>query len=465
MASIAPLRRSRSLSVPGYRKLQDRLVFISLVAVYYGIFIWSYGALLEPWQAFWGFGRSELGVEYWILSWLMVLLPALWMPLELRRPSQLIFMCQYLLLFVPATLVLYSTDLPRLRPDEALQCLLVMFVGLTIMQSIYFLPLVRLPQVRVDPRVFWAAFFAITIAMLALVVIFLGANLQFIGLKAIYTVRRDAADLLQAQGGALVLYAAAWFAGVSLPVLFALAVYRRSILLGAAVLAGYVFLFGVTGTKTAMLAVVILGAAAIVSARRGAGFSRLFVIGISLLLAFPVVFDAFGDLGREIQRWYVSFVHARIFGVPQLVMAQYLGFFAQHPETAWSQVAGIGAFVVDPYDMDLPRTLGYFYYGTPVGLNAGLWVQDGIAAGGLPAAILMSIVGAGVLWVFDSMTARVPPRFLFIAVAVIAISFMNTPLPTTLVSGGMALLAALMYLAPRISGRRHHGIPLAHGLH
>ena len=118
MAFIAPLRRPRSLLVPGYRQLQDRLVFISLVAVYYGIFIWSYGALLEPWQAFWGFGRSELGVEYWILSWLMVLLPALWMPLELRRPSQLIFMCQYLLFFVPATLVLYSTDLPRLRPDE-----------------------------------------------------------------------------------------------------------------------------------------------------------------------------------------------------------------------------------------------------------------------------------------------------------------------------------------------------------
>lgn len=297
-------------------------------------------------------------------------------------------------------------------------------------------------------------FLAMTLALLALVVIFLGANMQFIGLKAIHTVRRDAAQMLEVQGGPLVLYAMSWFAGVSLPVLFAVAVYRRSLLLAAAVLAAYVFLFGVTGTKTAMLAVVILGAAALVSARRGARFSHLFVLGISLLLAFPVIFDAFGEVGRELQRWYVSFVHARIFGVPQLVMAQYIGFFAQHPETAWSQVAGIGAFVADPYDMDLPLTLGYFYYGTPVGLNAGLWAQDGIAAGGMPALLFMSIVAAGVLWIFDSMAARVPPRFAFIAVAVVGVSFMNIPLPTTLVSAGMALLAVLMYLAPHIPERR-----------
>jgi|OpeIllAssembly_1097287.scaffolds.fasta_scaffold25034_2 hypothetical protein len=447
-------RPSRFCRVADPRRLQDRLVLVALVAIYYGTFIWAYRELLEPWQSFWGFGRSELGVEYWILNWMMVLLPALWMPMELRRPSQLLFMCQYLVLFVPATLVLYSTDLPRLSPDEALGYLLAMFVGLTIMQAIYLLPLVRLPWVQVQPWPFWGGFLAVTLALLVLVVIFLGANMQFIGLKAIYTVRRDAAQMLEVQGGSLVLYAMSWFAGVSLPVLFAVAVYRRSVLLVLAVLAAYGFLFGVTGTKTAMLAIVILGAAALVSARRGARFSHLFVLGVSLLLAFPVIFDAFGEVGRELQRLYVSFVHARIFGVPQLVMAQYIGFFAQHPETAWSQVAGISAIVADPYDMDLPVTLGYFYYGTPVGLNAGLWAQDGIAAGGMPALLLMSIVAAGVLWIFDSMAVRVPPRFAFIAVAVIGVSFMNIPLPTTLVSAGMALLAVLMYLAPHIPERR-----------
>jgi hypothetical protein len=445
---------SRVCRVADPRRLQDRLVLVALVAIYYGTFIWSYRVLLEPWQSFWGFGRSELRIEHWILNWLMVLLPALWMPMELRRPSQMLFMCQYLVLFVPATLVLYSTDLPRLSQDEALTYLLAMFAGLTIMQAVYLLPLVRLPLVQVPSWLFWGGFLAMTLALLALVVIFLGANMQFIGLKAIHTVRQDAVAMLSVQGGRLVLYAVSWFAGVSLPVLFAVSVYRRSVLLACAVLAAYVFLFGVTGTKTAMLAVVILVAAALVSARRGARFSHLFVLGISLLLAFPVIFDAFGEVGRELQRWYVSFVHARIFGVQQLVMAQYIGFFAQHPETAWSQVAGIGALVADPYDMALPVTLGYFYYGTPVDLNAGFWAQDGIAAGGIPALLFMSIVAAGVLWFFDSMAARVPPRFAFIAVTVIGVSFMNIPLPTTLVTAGLVLLAVLMYLAPQIPERR-----------
>lgn len=150
-------RPSRSCRVPDPRRVQDRLVLVALVAIYYGTFIWSYRELLEPWQSFWGFGRSELGIEYWILNWLMVLLPALWMPMELRRPSQLLFMCQYLVLFVPATLVLYSTDLPRLSPDEALGYVLAMFVGLTIMQAIYLLPLVRLPWVQAQPWLFWGA--------------------------------------------------------------------------------------------------------------------------------------------------------------------------------------------------------------------------------------------------------------------------------------------------------------------
>jgi hypothetical protein len=66
----------------------------------------------------------------------------------------------------------------------------------------------------------------------------------------------------------------------------------------------------------------------------------------------------------------------------------------------------------------------------------------------------MSIVAAGVFWVFDSMVARVPPRFAFIALAVVGVSFMNIPLPTTLVSAGMALLAVLLYLAPFIPERR-----------
>jgi hypothetical protein len=52
------------------------------------------------------------------------------------------------------------------------------------------------------------------------------------------------------------------------------------------------------------------------------------------------------------------------------------------------------------------------------------------------------------------MAVRVPPRFAFIAVAVIGVSFMNIPLPTTLVTAGMALLAVPTHLAPHIPERR-----------
>jgi hypothetical protein len=77
-----------------------------------------------------------------------------------------------------------------------------------------------------------------------------------------------------------------------------------------------------------------------------------------------------------------------------------------------------------------------------------MWTQDGIGAAGVGGVLLVSVVGAIALWVFDSMTARISPAFVALASAVVAISFMNVPLTTTLVTGGMGLVAILMYLMP-----------------
>ena len=77
-----------------------------------------------------------------------------------------------------------------------------------------------------------------------------------------------------------------------------------------------------------------------------------------------------------------------------------------------------------------------------------MWAQDGVGAAGIGGVLLVSVVGALVLWVFDSMTARVSPPFVALASTVVAISFMNVPLTTTLVTGGMGLVAVAMYLMP-----------------
>jgi len=399
-----------------------RLLFVVLVAAYYATFIWTYYVLLVPWQGFWGFGDRRLTWEYGALSWLLVLLPALWCPLELRRPSQLLFLFQYLVMFIPANVVLYNCELPTLQPDDVLAMLLTMFAGLTLMEAIYLLPLLRLPAIAVPARLYWSAFYAVLAALALAIVVTLGRNLQFQGLSGIYSVRLEAADLVQSSGGSgLIWYLIGWFASVFLPVAFAVAMLRGSALLATLVTVGYLFLFGVTGTKTAMLGVVILWGLSRVTRLRGARFAPGFVVALSVLLLVPLVFDPFGDVGEVLQKWYVLIVHARIFGVPQLVFSQYMGFFAQHPLTWWSHIHGVDAMVTYPFTIDTGRLLGSYYYGTSVQLNAGPWTQDGIGAAGLGGILIASLVGALVLWVYDSLTARVAPAFVALASAALFI--------------------------------------------
>jgi len=167
-----------------------------------------------------------------------------------------------------------------------------------------------------------------------------------------------------------------------------------------------------------------------------------------VLLLVPTVFDPFDELGELLQKWYVVLVHARIFGVPQLILGQYYAFFEQHPLTWWSHINGIDAFVNFPYTLDVPYTTGWFYYAIPVGLNSGMWIEDGIGAAGIGGVPIVTVIAAAVFWVFDSVCARIPPRFVASASAVIAIDFMNVPLTTTLITGGWGLLALAIYLMP-----------------
>jgi hypothetical protein len=54
----------------------------------------------------------------------------------------------------------------------------------------------------------------------------------------------------------------------------------------------------------------------------------------------------------------------------------------------------------------------------------------------------------GVLWLLDSVTARLPRRDAFLIVAVPSLALCNTSLQTVFVSHGIALILLLSYLMP-----------------
>jgi hypothetical protein len=146
---------------------------------------------------------------------------------------------------------------------------------------------------------------------------------------------------------------------------------------------------------------------------------------------------------------YIAVVHSRLFTIPPLTIPQYFDFFQTHPVTHLSHVTGINWLLQYPYELDLPYTVGTFYYHSPVGLNSGMWAGDGLAGFGLWGIPLMSVICAVVFLLLDCASADLDPRFVGLGLTFCTAVFGNVSLFTTLVTGGLGLLILTALVAPR----------------
>lgn len=121
-----------------------RLWLIVLVATYCVACQVPYREFLQPAQCYFGFSLNHVPLEHELLCWAAMLIPALWAPLSVRRPSQVLFLLQYFVLFIPATIVVYHAGRPQLASQEAAALVVAVFTGLTIRQASFLLPLLLL---------------------------------------------------------------------------------------------------------------------------------------------------------------------------------------------------------------------------------------------------------------------------------------------------------------------------------
>lgn len=426
-------------------RLHPRILFVLTIVAYVALFNWTYKTLVAPRYDFWGLSYNQVPDGYIFVSWLVAIIPALWMPLRFKRPSLLLFCFQYIVMYIPAVFILYHTSLPELKPQEAFMLVMLMFCGLSIIQSVYYVPLVSFKITKLPASGWWALFFVGMASLLGYIIVILGGNFRLANLQEIYDVRTMAAETVAATGSRFGLYAIMWSAGFFLPFCFALGAYARRWWLLAVFALGYLVLFGIGGAKTTLFAFVYFPMVYLWLTRTGKNTPSVFVVGIGLLLAMGALLDF---IVPSVGFWYIAVVNFRTFGVPQLLIAQYFDFFRHNPLTYMSHVNGVNLFVQYPYDQDIARNVGAYCYGVPVGSNAGLWAGDGITGFGPIGIVIISIVCAVVFWIFDCTARRYNPRFVALAATFIAITFSNGPLSTTLLSGGWIILMVTLCVLP-----------------
>jgi len=212
------------------------------------------------------------------------------------------------------------------------------------------------------------------------------------------------------------------------------------------VMIGYVFLFGIGGAKSTALAIIYLPLSALLLSRSPQRIATYFVAGLSMALGAGFLTQAF--LPASVHLAYTAVVHFRFFTVPPLTIPQYYDFFQTHPATHLANVTGFNWLLHNPYDADIPYTIGTYFYGGPVGLNSGLWAGDGLTGFGVWGIVIVSALCAAVFWILDAVSAEFAPRFIGLALTFCSVFYGNVSLFTTLVTGGLALIMITALIAP-----------------
>lgn len=297
----------------------------------------------------------------------------------------------------------------------------------------------RLPQISILPRRTPEIILALSIAVLIACASY-GA--QFVSLDDIYKYRstivrpRWLEYLAGNVCGALIPFAVAW------------SVLERRWFLVAGLCVVSMMFYPVALTKTALFAAPFLLFIAVMSRY----FAARWVVLLSLLLPAMVgeLEMTLAVLSRgEIHFGYYPFslLNIRLLAIPSISLEHYLEFFSNHPLTHFCQISVLKSVMSCPYTAQLGVVLSDAYQ---IGnMNASLLATEGVASVGITLAPIAALVCGLIVACGNVCSARLPDRFILISGSIAAVTLLNVPLSTTLLTNGLGLLMFLWMLTPR----------------
>lgn len=422
------------------KSLRHRAAAVIGVTAYTVLVCWVYVNLLSPVWSYLGYVVYGKPMLYKGFVMALALTPSLWVPLQLRRPSQIIYWFLYLLVYIPAMMVpLYALRMETVQLAQLHIAVFVAFVGLYLFTL---LPVARLPRLRLSWAQYGVTVGAIGLGLAGYIVSVFGFELRLLSFLDVYTVREEYKETVAVAAG-LTGYAVAWLGNAVNPLLMALGLVYKRYLVFAAGLFGQAFIYSITGYKSIALSVALFIAILIVTRREGQQLGILMAWGATGMVAIA---SALGMVTGINLITYLTV--GRLIITPGMLTGYYFDFFSNHPKVTMSDgvLSTISRY---PYEMAPDRVIGSVYKGDPdVHANANIWA-DAFANFGFTGILLFTCFLGIVMWLLDSVAYGRNWRVATLMVGVPAITLSNTALETSLLTHGIALVLILLYLMPR----------------
>jgi len=421
------------------------MVVLAGILGYVACFQWMYVNYLYPFWDYFGFDYNPPGTSYLVLAWLLSVVPGLWMPLQLRRPSQFVYWVLYISVFIPSMFVPLYAGLNA--PKDVRYFMLVLFAGLALTGASYLFPLLRLPLFRIPKGFFWKMFAVLAAALTLWMVVVFRHHAQFVSFLDVYDLRDASNDVSE---GSQVNYAFMLLTGAVNPFLMGCGLHYKRSWLFLAGAAGQLLIYAIGGTKGSVLSIAFISVFALLFRFGRAAFALKVTCGALALLGLACL--SFRLSGYDPGPWLtiaLFVILMRTLSTGGLLSAQYYDFFQQNPQTLYSHIKGVNWLLPYPYQYPIGQEIGLAYAGTAnLDASAHFWATDGIGGLGLPGILLMSVFCTAVFWVLDSASQRHDPRLAALVTTYAAYNIANISLFTSLLSGGLAFLILLLYLMP-----------------
>lgn len=426
---------------------KQRIWLVLGMLVYTACFQWMYVKYLYPMFDYSGFDYNPPRTGYLVLAWILSVVPSLWMPIKLTRPSQLAYWVLYVTVIIPSMFVPLFAGLDSETSTSEL--MLTIFAGFAIAGCSYLLPLHRFRPAHLPRKLFWRIVACVAAGLAAWILLVFRHHLQIVSFLDVYDLRDAANDVSE---GSQVNYAFMLLTGAVNPFLMGCGLYYRRRWLFVAGAVGQLLIYSVGGAKSAILSIVFV-----------VGFYILFKFKVwRLPFALKFVSAALALLGGACVAYRLTgydpgpiltvalfVVLQRTLSLGGLGTAQYYDFFQKNPLTYFSHIKGVNWFVHYPYSHPIGQEIGLAYAGTTdLDATAHFWAADGIGGWGLPGIVLVSVLCALVFWALDSASRRHDPRFAALVTSFAALNLANISIFTTLLSGGLGLLIVGLHFMP-----------------
>jgi hypothetical protein len=403
---------------------------IILISLFYAYVIHhTHVVYLNPDWEYFGFSYAPLSSFEVLFMGGLVSIGAMFVPMVLSKPSTIILVLLYIVVYIPTIVISLGLDIDRIdRYGGALGCLVIGYsiVCLATRGS----EGKEYDDVALPSDKFSNIIFLLWIALGGILVANFISIMTFSGLEQIY----DQRALAKEESSLFLGYAQTYFSNVFSPALIAIGLLKsnwKPVVIGVF---GCLITFMIDAQKTVFLLpfVIIALHYALKSKILVFRSTAFFVSILGILTLLAVSLHEQNDVAAFLSTTLVF----RTLTIPGLFFSQYYDYFSVEGYTYWSHVRGLNmiiptpeAYIGDPYWPKLGYIIGDRVQHLPGNnANAHLFADNGIASAGFVGVLVISLILAGWLLLIDKVSKGWDRRYALLVLFSPALFLTNGPL-------------------------------------